>query len=412
VRCHVLGDYFREFNNAQLDDADVVIIPESIFHKYDVSGMIASGKKVILVIDPWDDEIMRQYIEEYDVSPIRASTSTETVLRLITSLTQREVSFADAEEETAVEAVPVKEKEPEKKAEVVEHRREKFVIKINGYATDIPQFELPVLPVNATAQCLDLTALRSELEKEKKEAFEKRVKTVLEKAELIKFAKQYYYDAIPLPFPGGQYFIYGLPAVSGRGVDRVVFDYRILMDKARKMEEEKAHRAEEIRKKKLQNLPKIEHKESTGIIAVAPFRGFERCIKVDTEGLDTNEGKIVMLIGHALHVNFLDKKVVVQVKGVKGEEEIDANFKIGNEIEDYFVNERIGGIIVKARKVQDNDLVLEFKNRKIRIPGFFSERMNFAYTYLRYREIIDTLIGDIDKEVKRHIMEYKEVKNS
>ena len=425
ARCHVLGNYFKEFGNAPLDDADVVIIPEDVFHRYDVPGMIASGKKVVLVIDPWDDEVMRQYISEYDVSPIRASTSTETVLRLIKSLTGKDVSFKEiAEEEVEAVKPEIKKKEakpavktvepvatPEKKVEVVRSEKE-FTIKINGYTSDVPQLELPALPINCTAQCVTLDELRLKWKKEEEEAFRKRAGAVLEKAELVKFAKQYYYeDPIPLPFPGGQYFVYGLSERAGRGIDRIVLDYRILMESAEKIRAEKERKAEEIRNRKLQELPEPVHEESKSVIAVAPFEGFERCIKVDTSALDKEKGKVPLLIGYALHANFPDQRVVVHVNSVNGEEVLDANFEMGSKIKDYFVNEDKGGVIVRA-KMQDDDLVLEYKNRRIRIPRFFSERMNFAYAYLRYRELIDAIMRDIDKEVKRHIMENKEVKSS
>ena len=414
ARCHVLGNYFKEFSNAPLDDADVVIIPEDVFHRHDVPGMIASGKKVILVIDPWDDEVMRQYISEYDVSPIRASTSAETVLRLIKSLTGRDVSFKEIteEEEAEPEVETVKPAVKPEKVEVVQKSQEEFTIKINGYTSDVPQFELPALPVSSTAQCVTLGELRLKWQEEKEEAFRKHAGAVLEKAELVKFAKQYYYeDPIPLPFPGGQYFVYGLSERAGRGIDRIALDYRILMESAERIRAERERRAEEIRKKKVQELPEPVHAKSKGVIAVAPFEGFERCIKVDTNALGREKGKVILLIGYALHANFPDRMVVVHVDSIKGEEALDANFEVGDKIKDYFVNESKGGIIVKA-KTQGDDLVLEYKNRRIRIPRFFSERMNFAYAYLRYRELIDAIIEDIDKEVNRRIMENKEVKSS
>ena len=421
ARCHVLGNYFKEFGNVPLDDAYVVIIPENVFHRHDVPSMISSGKKVVLVIDPWDDEVMKQYISEYDVSPIRASTSTETVLRLIKSLTGKDVSFKEiAEEEVGAVKPEIKEKEvktvepiaaPEKKVEVVRSEKE-FTIKINGYTSDVPQLELPALPVSSTAQCVTLDELRLRWKEEEEEAFRKRAGAVLEKAELVKFAKQCYYeDPIPLPFPGGQYFVHGLSERAGRGIDRVVLDYRILMKNAERIQAEKKRRTEEIRKRKLQELPEPVYAESKSVIAVAPFEGFEHCIKVDMSALDREKGKVPLLIGYALHANFPDKRVVVHMNSVSGVEALDANFEMGNKIKDYFVNEDKGGIIVKA-KMQDDNLVLEYKNRKIRIPRFFSERINFAYAYLRYRELIDAIIRDIDKEVNCHIMENKEVKGS
>ncbi len=392
-----------------MKDADVVIIPESAFHKYDVPGMIASDKKVILVIEPWDDSIMMQYISDYDVSPIRASMSTKTLLNLIKSLTNKTVSFADT-----AKMPKVKEEVSEKKVfsvEVSQHREE-FTIKINRCVTDIPKLELPALLAHNDTVCVSLPELHLRWKKEKDTEFKKLVDKVLEKVELIKFAKKCYYDPIPLPYPGGQYFIYTLPEKAGSGIDKVVFEYRVFINKLQREAEKKQRIAAEIRKRAIEKLPKPSHTKNSGVIAVAPFKGFEHCIKIDTSELDYRRSGVPLLIGYAFHANFPEKQVIVHTNWANGKETLDANFEIGNEIKDYFINEDKGGVIVKAKKIQDDDLVLEYKNRRIRIPRFFSERMNFAYAYLRYRRLIDAIVQDIDKEVNCHIMENKEAKIS